>query len=292
MQNVVQPGTVLGGLLPEVAADCGTKDVPVIAVASHDTASAVAAVPAADHRWAYVSCGTWSLLGIEAAAPIISGKAMAANFTNEGGVGGRIRFLKNIMGLWILQECRRAWGGTMSYDELTAVAEQSPPFRSLIDPDNAAFLRPANMPEAIVAFCRATDQPAPETPAQFARCVLESLALKYRHALDQLQAIFGHPVDVLHIIGGGSRNRVLCQCTAGATGKRVVAGPAEGTAMGNLLVQAMAAGDLPSLDACREVVRRSSSLKEYMPAAESDWQRAFARFAQYLQLNQQPDPTK
>ena len=278
MQEIVQPGTVLGPLHPEVARICKTPDLPVVAVASHDTASAVASVPADGDGWAYISSGTWSLLGVELPQPVITDAGLAANFTNEGGIGGTIRFLKNIMGLWLLQECRRAWGGSSSYDELMREAMRAPQFRSMLDPDQQRFYRPLSMPEEIATCCRDTGQPVPSTRGEFIRCILESLALKSRFAIDQLNGILGRPLRRIHIIGGGSRNAVLCQSTANATGLPVTAGPIEGTAIGNLLVQGMALGIIPSHAAGREMVRRSFDLKDYVPADRDRWEEAYARF--------------
>jgi rhamnulokinase len=284
MEDIVAPGNVLGTLLPEVAVECGTTRLDVVAVTSHDTAAAVAAVPATGNRWAYISSGTWSLLGVEIPRPILTPAALAANFTNEGGLGQTVRFLKNIMGLWPLQECRRIWGGRHTYPELMQAAENVPPFRSLMLMDDPRFLHPTDMPAAIRTFCTETKQPVPDSEGAFVRCILESLALAYRAALDQLEAITGDPLEVLHIIGGGSRNRLLCQFAADATGLRVVAGPAEGTAMGNLLVQAMADQALSSHAECREVVRRSSELVDYLPADTEGWEKHYQR---YVRLRQQ-----
>src|SRR5262245_25657036 len=217
--TIVPPGTVLGPLRPSVAAETGCNPAPVIASATHDTGSAVAAVPAQGTSWAYISSGTWSLMGAELPAPLINEKVMRYNFTNEGGVGGTIRFLKNIMGLWLVQECRRAWehaGRSYTYDGLMRLAEAAPPFASLIDPDQASFILPANMPAAIADFCRRTGQPAPEEPGAVVRCALESLALRYRWVLERLEELLGRTIRTIHIVGGGSQNGLLCQLAADA----------------------------------------------------------------------------
>jgi rhamnulokinase len=280
LQPLCTPGSVVGPLHPSVAASAGfTTDV--ITVASHDTASAVAAVPAEGEGWAYLSSGTWSLLGVERRTPICSPAARVANFTNEVGVGPSIRFLRNIMGLWLLQECRRVWSrdGEVTYEALVRQAASAVPFRSLVDPDHPRFLRPAGMPEEIAAFCRETDQPVPSSRAEFARCIFDSLALKYRMSLEGLRDVTGTPVTRLHVIGGGSRNALLCQSTADAAGIPVFAGPVEATAIGNILVQALARGLVGSLEEMRAVVRASFPIRRYDPAPGGGWDHAARRFA-------------
>ncbi|MDQ3328559.1 MAG: rhamnulokinase, partial [Chloroflexota bacterium] len=275
----VQPGTHLGAVLPAIADDAGLPTLTVTTVASHDTASAVVAVPAGDPDFAYISSGTWSLVGIETAQPVVSAQAMAANLTNEGGFGGTIRLLKNVMGLWLLQECRRTWarqGDDLPYEEIARLAEAAPPFGALVDPDHPSFLAPGDMPARIRAYCAETHQKPPEAPGAMARCVLESLALKYRLVLENLQAIAGHRVKVLHVVGGGVRNELLCRFTAGATGLPLLAGPAEATALGNVLVQAHAAGRVGGLGEMRALVRASATLQEYTP--EGDWSEPWERF--------------
>jgi rhamnulokinase len=252
----------------------------VIATASHDTAAAVAAAPAEGDGWAYISSGTWSLMGVESPDPIITDESLECNFTNEGGVGNTSRVLKNIMGLWLLRQCREAWASDRlySYEELSEMALSAPPFKALVEPDDGSFLNPPDMPEAIRSFCRRAGQPAPETRAEFVRCVLESLAMKYRLVLDQLRRIYPRPIETIHIIGGGSRNEVLCQFTANATGVEVLAGPVEATAIGNLLVQALGLGHVSSLAEMRDTVRQSSSLVRYEPERTAHWDRAYERF--------------
>jgi rhamnulokinase len=279
--TIVPPGTVLGPLRTAVATDTGLIPVPVVAPATHDTGAAVAAVPARGASWAFLSSGTWSLLGTELPQPLVTDAALAANFTNEGGVAGTTRFLKNIMGLWLVQECRRSWekaGHTYTYDELVKLAEAAPPFASLVDPDDPAFLLPPDMPAALAEFCRRTGQPAPAEPRAFVRCCLESLALKYRWVLEKLEQLIGRRLDVIHVVGGGSQNALLCQWTADACGRPVLAGPAEATALGNVLVQALGLGLLGSLADGREVVRRSVEVVSYEPRNAALWDEPYGRF--------------
>ena len=281
LPEVVQPGTQLGTLLPSVAAETGLPEIPVIAPACHDTGSAVAAVPAQKENWAYISSGTWSLMGIEVPEPIVTDQALALNFTNEGGVENTFRFLKNIMGLWLVQECRRTWaqaGAEMSYDQMTQLAEDAKPFTALINPDDDAFLPPGDMPSRIVDYCKHTGQTAPSDAGEILRCALESLALKYRWVLEKLETVRGQAIDVIHIVGGGAQNQTLCQFTADATGTPVIAGPIEATAIGNIVVQAIASGSIESISEAREVVRRSFNVITYEPQGSVDWDEAYARF--------------
>ncbi len=275
------PGTLLGPIRDDIAELTGIRaGTPIIAAASHDTASAVAAVPVApgEQRWAYLSSGTWSLLGAELDEPHVSERSLAQDFTNEGGVGGKIRFLKNIFGLWLVQECRRAWeredGQALDYGALTAEAAQCEPFQGFIDLDDERLLAPDDMPGLIQAMRVAAGASKPETRGAIVRCALESLALKYRHTLRNLDGLLGHTTEVLHIIGGGVQNKLLCQMTADACGIPVVAGPTEATALGNIGVQAMAVGALDSLEAMREVIGRSVSLEQYTPRDTAVWDAA------------------
>ena len=276
---LVPPGTELGPLLGEVAEEAGLPGaVPVTAVAAHDTASAVAAVPAQDDDFAYVSSGTWSLVGLELPRPVMSAAALDANLTNEWGFGRRVRLLRNVMGLWLVQQCRRTWareGTERSYGELVALAEAAPPGGPLVDPDLPDFLAPGDMPTRIRRACQATGQPVPQSPGEVVRCVLESLACKYRKVLDGVEAAAGRRASTIHIVGGGSRNPLLCQLTADFTERPVVAGPVEATALGNVLVQAYARGRVGSLEEIREVVRASSQVRRYEPAGPPDdtWSR-------------------
>ncbi len=283
---LVNPGTVLAPLKPEIAEETGLHGVQVIAACSHDTAAAVAAVPVSrqskeDRDWAFLSSGTWSLLGIEMPGPQINAGIQAAGFTNEIGYGGTVRLLKNIAGLWIVQECRRAWlaeGQDFSYDTLTQRAGDAPPFRSLIRPDDARFLGSGDMPRKVQNFCREAGQAVPETPGEIVRCALESLALSYRETLEQAQALTGRTIRRLHIVGGGSRNALLNQFAAEATGRTVLAGPAEATAIGNLLLQAVTLGHLDSLAALRRTVRDSFPVQTFEPVQADAWEEPYAYF--------------
>lgn len=283
LPEIVPPGTVLGPMLPELASELGIAEPPVvIAPACHDTGSAVAAVPATGEQpWAYLSSGTWSLMGTEIAEPIINDDVLAANFTNEGGVDGTFRFLKNISGLWLLQESQRIWrereGIALSYGEIVAMAESATPFVSWVDPDHASFNTPDDMTAAIRAYCRDTGQQVPESREAVVRTIFESLAMKYRSVFDTLKRLQGH-IDVLHIVGGGSANALLNQFTANALGVQVKAGPTEATAIGNLLVQAKALGDLQSLAEIREVVRRSFTITSVEPRDVDAWNEAYGRW--------------
>ncbi len=283
--RVLPPGQRLGVLLDEICSTCALDPVPVFTTASHDTASAVAAVPAAgDRPWCYISSGTWSLMGVEADAPVIHEKSLAMNLTNEIGVEGRIRLLKNIAGLWIVQECRRQWlleGREYSYAELTEMAAGAPPFVAVIDPDQ--FIEPGQMPRRIAEFCRKTGQKEPESHAQFIRVALESLALRYRQVLEMIEELTGLEIEVIHIVGGGSRNGLLNQFVAAATGRTVVAGPAEATAAGNILVQAMGAGEIDGLAALRRVVRGSFYLETIEPRHDPSWSVAYEKFQRIRQ---------
>ena len=277
---IVQPATELGPLLPGVAEEVGAGP-PVFAVASHDTASAVVAVPAEGEDFAYISSGTWSLVGVELPSPVTTEEGLRANFTNEGGFGGKTRLLKNVMGLWLLQECRRQWareGYEYTYEELARLAEDAPPAGPLVDPDHPAFLAPGDMASRIRSFCEETGQRPPQEPAAVTRCVFESLALKYRHALEQAENLAGRAIGTINVVGGGSQNSLLCQLTADATRRPVLAGPVEATALGNLMVQAYARGHLASLEEMREAVRRSVKVQEYEPqGAEDERQEAYEK---------------
>jgi rhamnulokinase len=268
---VVAPGTRLGSY----------DEIEVIAPACHDTGSAVAGVPAHTEHYAYLSSGTWSLLGLEISRPIVNDAAFDANVTNEGGVYGTYRFLKNVMGLWLLQQCRATWaaeGQTYDYGTLSEMAERAPAFASFIDPDDAVFLPPGDHPTHIRAFCSRTGQPLPDNVSAMVRCVLESLALKYRYVLEKLIALTGHRVDVLHIIGGGSQNRLLCQMTADATGRVVLAGPTEATSLGNAVVQLITLGELANIGDARRLIAQSSELARYEPKNTTLWEEAYQRF--------------
>ena len=284
--KIVPSGTQIGTLLPTIQEETGIGAIPVCATCSHDTGAAVAAVPAEGKGWAYLSSGTWSLIGVETPTPYINEAARGHNFTNEAGYGGTTRLLKNIVGLWLLQESRRDWirqGETISYDALDRQAEQSEPFRSLINPNDPSFLKPDDMPAKIAAYCRATGQPEPKTPGQITRCIFESLALSYRQMLNQLEELTGEPITRLHIVGGGTKSAVLSQYAANATGRSVLTGPIEATACGNILIQALTLGHLQSLEQLRNVVRKSFPIKEYQPQESDAWDQAFARFSALVQ---------
>ena len=298
MQNIRMPGTEIGPPLDSVRVETGLENTLVRSVGSHDTASAVAAIPATDSNFAYISSGTWSLMGFESREPVITALAQKHNFSNEGAVDGGFRILKNITGLWLLQECRRCWardGQALPYNELVRQAEQGEPFRTVLDPDDPSFVSPDDMPKAIAESCRTCGEPAPENTGQFVRCILESLALAYRHALQQVREIRVAPVERVHVIGGGSQNDLLCQMTADATGLPVYAGPKEATAIGNILVQAMAARDcplefpraiegagnsgvVPRFSDLRRIVRESFPPKLYAPHVDPRWDDAYERF--------------
>ena len=262
--EVVQPGTRLGAF----------DGVPVIAPACHDTGSAVAGVPAQTEKFAYISSGTWSLVGLEVAQPVVNEAALAVNATNEGGVYGSFRLLKNVMGLWLLQQCRSTWeqaGRAYSYPELVSLAESAEPSRSFVDPNDDRFLPPGDHPAHIQAFCEQSGQPLPQSDAAIARCVFDSLALAYRDVLSELQSLTGQPIEVIHVVGGGSRNRLLNQLTADATGIPVLAGPGEATVIGNALVQLISLGELSNLDEGRQMVAEIGALERFDPKEQDSW---------------------
>ncbi len=288
--DIREPGTVRGSLRASIREELGLQsEVRVVAGPQHDTAAAVAAVPTTGERFAYISSGTWSLLGAETKAPVISKGVLDANYTNEGGVYGTTRVLKNIMGMWIIQECRRVWlaeGACEDFAGLAALADGAEPFRSLFDPDDERFLPPGDMPERIRAYCRETNQPIPQTHGQVARAVYESLALKYRWAVRRLERdILGYAIDSLYIVGGGSNNALLNRMTAAAVGKPVIAGPGEATVIGNLLTQAAALGEIDSLAAMRSVVRDSFETAEFLPKDAQAWDDAYGRFLRLTGLD-------
>lgn len=283
--DIVPPGTVLGPLRQSIAQATGINQAPVIAPATHDTGSAVAAVPASGDSWAYISSGTWSLMGVEIDEPLLTPETLKHNFTNEGGVNGTIRLLKNIMGLWLVQECRRSWlkqGHEYSYKELVKKAEAAKPFLSLVNPDDESFILPEDMPVALAEYCRKTGQPAPKEPGAVVRCALESLALKYRWVIERLEQLTGKRLEVIHIVGGGCQNRLLCQLTADACNRQVLAGPIEATAIGNVMVQAVGLGVIGDLAQAREVIRHSFPLESYEPNESEAWDDPYQRFQSFL----------
>ena len=282
---MVMPGTTIGTLLPSIAKECGLPEIPVVAVAGHDTASAVAAVPSVDEKFAYLSSGTWSLMGIEIKDPLVTEQTAALNITNEGGVEGTTRLLKNITGMWLQEQCIKEWkaaGKDYSYNDLEAMASAVPAFRSLIDPDHPSFANPPSMTEAIVSYCAATGQPAPESEAGFVRLIFDSLALKYRYVLDMFRELAPFPIRKLHVIGGGSKNELLNRFTANATGMEVVAGPKEATAIGNIMLQARAAGLVGSLQEMREMIAGAVPTQSYAPADTALWNDAYEKFKHIL----------
>ena len=282
--EIVPSGTILGPVREEIVEETKMKGVQVVATCSHDTGAAVAAVPAEGIDWAFLSSGTWSLIGVELPGPLINEEVRKANFTNEAGHGGTTRFLKNISGLWLLQECRRAWakeGREYGYEELTRLALETEPLRSLVNPNSPRLAKPDEMPRKIQEGCEAEGEPRPETPGQIARCILESLALTYRTAFEQLRGLTGMKLNRLHIVGGGSQSKLLNQAAADAIGCPVIAGPVEATAIGNLLVQAIALKDIASLEGLRKVVRDSFPVVTYNPHPSEAWEGAFERFKKF-----------
>lgn len=285
LAEIVEPGTCVGNLSGNVTASRALLGTPVIAPATHDTGSAVAAVMARDGT-AFISSGTWSLLGTEIDAPLITAEALRLNFTNEGGVCGTTRFLKNVMGLWMLQCCRSSWtarGQVYDYRELMELASREPEFGQLVDPDDESFLHPGDMPKAINDFCKRTQQAVPKTPGAYARTVLESLAFKYRQVIGDLERLTQKPIQQIRIIGGGSKNRLLNQFAADATGRRVLAGPAEATALGNVAMQILATGAASSLSEVRSMVDRSFPTETFEPRETDKWERHAARFQHYTE---------
>lgn len=288
---VTPPGTRLGPVRASVANEIGCARVQVVLPGTHDTASAVMSVPASSipgqkPDWCYISSGTWSLMGIEVPAPVVNDRCRELNFTNEGGVGGTIRLLKNIAGLWLVQQCRAIWqreGREYDWTQLTRLAQDAPPLRSLIDPDDPRFVAPDNMPAAIQGFCRETGQPVPESDGAIVRCALESLALRYRMVITWLEQLNGGPLQTIHIVGGGTQNKLLCQMAADACNRRVVAGPIEATAIGNVMMQALSNGDVASIAEAREVIRASFTVDEYTPTAPAPWQAAYEQFTRLVE---------
>jgi len=276
----VEPGTVLGTLSDSVRARTGLGPIPVIAPATHDTGSAVASVPASGKDWAFISSGTWSLMGRELRRPICTKAAMERNFTSEGGVQGTFRFLKNIMGMWLVDGLRRSFPSMLPYGRLESQARKTGPFTCFVDPNSRKFLNPRSMKAAFNAYFRATGQSTPASQGSYFRCALESLALSYRSVIEELGQLRTGPINRIHIIGGGSRNRLLDQMTADATGLPVHAGPVEGTAVGNLLVQAIALGHIRDIGEGRMLVRNSFNIEHYVPGHTNDWDEAWTRFQQ------------
>ena len=284
-QPVIEPGTVIGSLGSGVANEVGAGLIPVIAPGCHDTASAVAAIPAEGKNFAWISSGTWSILGVEVDQPVVTEQTLKYNLTNEGGVCGKWQLSKNVVGLWIVQECRRAWARqseNFTYDEITLKAEQGKPFQSIIDPDFVGFLHPNDMPDQIRQYCRDTGQPVPQDKGDIIRTVLESMALKYRWVLERLEEVTDTCFERLHMIGGGTKNRLLNQFTADATQCTCLAGPVEATALGNVLMQAIALGQIESLEYARNLVCKSFPPAVYQPGESKEWDRAYMRLLELI----------
>lgn len=296
-QNVSQPGTVLGSLRKTLADATGLASMKVVLPGTHDTASAVMSVPTVSETgktdWAYISLGTWALMGIESSRPIINDVVSDLNFTNEGGVGGTMRVLKNICGLWLIQECRRTWiqqgrkgasGESLHWEDLNRWTADAKPLVSFIDPDAREFLGPTDMPKAIADFCKKTSQPVPGNEGAVLRCALESIALRFRYVLETCEKISGTKVETIHIVGGGIQNKLLCQAAADACNRRVVAGPIEATAIGNIMMQAIASGDVADIREARQVIRASFDVAEYLPANDysTQWNDAYEKFLRIL----------
>lgn len=277
--DMIYPGEKVGTLKPELAEELGVEQIPVIAVASHDTGSAVASVPVVDQKdFIYISSGTWSLMGVELDKPMVTKEALEYNFTNEGGVNKTIRFLKNIMGLWLIQESKRQWereGESLSFDELERQANEAEPFESLIDPDYHEFQTPGNMPKRIRKYCEMTGQKVPETKGEVIRCIAQSLAFKYRQTVEGMEDVTGNKYNVINIVGGGIKDKMICQFTANATKRVVNAGPVEATSIGNVIVQAIAMGAIKDLNEGRQIVRNSFDIAEYTPQDSEAWDAAY-----------------
>jgi rhamnulokinase len=284
-QPVTESGTPIGSLLSHVAEETGAAAVRIVLPACHDTGSAVVAVPAENQDFAWISSGTWSIMGAEVREPQVNDRALAYNFTNEGGVFGTWRLSKNIMGLWLVQECRRTWaqrGEDFSYEELTRLASEAKPFLAVIDPDDSVFLRAGDMPERIRAYCASTGQAVPQTKGELIRVALEGIALRYRWVLERLEELTGRRLEPIHMIGGGTQNRLLNQLAADATCRTVITGPIEATAIGNVLMQAIGLGHLDSLADARQVVRASFVSETYEPRNAQDWDEAYLRLKKVM----------
>lgn len=280
MTDIVMPGNKIGSLHASVINSTGLKNINVIAVGSHDTASAVVAVPKLSNNCAYISSGTWSLIGIETEKPIINKKSLYYNFTNEGGVGGKIRFLRNVMGMWIVQRLKKEWdqeGQLYSYENLNKLAEKATSFKCVIDVDDSSFLNPTSMTDAINKYCEKTNQIIPKTKGEYIRSVLESLAFKYRMIVDIISKLSDRKIEIINIVGGGSQNKLLNQFTADSTGLKVFAGPIEATAFGNIIVQAIAANKIKDIREGREILSKSNSLIEFMPVNKNSWEKEYQK---------------
>ena len=286
LPEIIPSGTVVGSLKPEICEELGVEPAKVIAIAGHDTQSAIISVPTQEKDFIYISCGTWSLFGTELEAPVIGEKSFACNISNEGGYGNTTTLSKNIIGLWLAQESRRQWmreGKEYSFGELEQMALRAEPFQSFIDPDAPEFVAAGNIPERIREFCRKTGQKVPETVDEIMCCINQSIALKYRYALEQIETCTGKHYPVIHMIGGGIQSKLLCQMTAGAAGRKVIAGPVEATALGNIAVQLMALGEIENAAQAREIIANSETTYEYIPQDTEKWDAAYKRFETILQ---------
>lgn len=286
LADIIQSGTVVGSLKAELCEELGVSPAKVIAITGHDTQSAVVSVPTQEKDFIFISCGTWSLFGTELDEPVIGDKSFACNISNEGGYGQKTTLLKNIIGLWLAQESRRQWqreGKDYSFGELEQMALTAEPFVSFIDPDDPRFVAAGNIPERIRQFCRETDQRVPQTEAEIMCCINQSLAMKYRYALEQIETCTGRHYPVIHMIGGGIQSKLLCQMTAGANGRKVIAGPTEATALGNIAVQLMALGEIESVTRARQIIADSETTYEYLPQDSDRWNAAYDRFITYIQ---------
>lgn len=283
--SITKTGTKIGTLTDAICRELGLEKTDVVAVAGHDTQSALVSVPAREKDFIFLSCGTWSLLGTELDEPIINEKSEYYNLTNEGGYEGKISFLKNIVGLWCIQESRRQWireGREYGFGELEQMAKAAPGLRCFIDPDAPEFLPAGNIPEKIRKFCEKTGQYVPQTEGEIVRCINESLAMKYRQAVEEIEKCTGRAYETVYMVGGGIQSALLCQCTANACGRHVSAGPVEATVLGNVALQLLASGDIASLSEAREVIRRSQEIADYEPQNGADWDEAFARYKQIV----------
>lgn len=280
-QEIIPSGAVIGRLTKALSEELGIKRASIVATASHDTQSAIACVPAEGSDFAYISCGTWSLMGIESEKPIINVKSNKFAFTNEKGINGKTTFLKNIMGLWLVQECKRHWdweGGRISFAELENMANEAEPFVNFIDPENEVFMAPGDMPQRIRDYCSHTGQKVPQSKGEIIRCIYQSIAFKYRSTVEMLEDISGRKLDVIHMVGGGIKDKTLCSFTADATGRKVFAGPVEATSAGNLMVQAMALGGVKDLAEIRKVIKKSFEPEVYLPSDNANWDASFEKY--------------
>lgn len=283
--DIINPGTIVGKVSDDISSEYNLDNAKVVTVAEHDTGSAVVAVPSESKDFVYISSGTWSLVGVEVDKPVINEKTFKYNFTNEGGAYGTFRLLKNVMGLWIVQECKRYWeskGEHYTFAQLEDLASKAEPFKCLIDPDDDIFVAPGDMPSRIIQFCRETGQQVPSGKGEIVRCIMESLALKYRYVLEMMKEITGKKCSVIHVVGGGAKDRMLCNFTAQAAGTRVVAGPVEATAIGNILMQLSALGEIKNIEDARQIVRNSFDTVVYLPKDTDAWENVYEKFKGYI----------